>query len=161
MFLLGHLWPFSFSPNMTCCFFSELCPKHTFFSNHHLALAPLSVVIPSITYRKLQNLHLHPRYCSWIPGHLSSHLPDNFTWMCHEPQRSLNGSKFSSVAQLCPTLRPRGLQHARLPYPSSTPGACSNSCPLRQWCHQTISSSVVPSSSYLQSFPASGSFQMS
>ena len=57
--------------------------------------------------------------------------------------------------------RPRGLQHARLPCPSPTPGACSNSCPLSQWCHPTISSSVVPFSSCLQSFPASGSFPVS
>ena len=48
-------------------------------------------------------------------------------------------SQFSSVAQLCLTLRPHGLQHARLPCPSPTPGAFSNSCPLSQWCHQTIS----------------------
>ena len=54
-----------------------------------------------------------------------------------------------------------GLQHARPPCPSQTPGACSNSCPLSQWCHPTISSSVVPFSSHLQSFPASESFQMS
>ena len=57
--------------------------------------------------------------------------------------------------------RPHELQHTRLPYPSPTPGACSNSCPLSQWCHPTISSSVVPFSSCLQSFPASGSFLMS
>ena len=50
---------------------------------------------------------------------------------------------------------------ARLPCPSPTPGACSNSCPLSKWCHPTISSSVVPFSSCPQSFPASGSFQMS
>ena len=50
---------------------------------------------------------------------------------------------------------------ARLPCPSPTSGACSNSCPLSRWCHQIISSSVVPFSSRLQSFPASGSFQMS
>ena len=57
------------------------------------------------------------------------------------------------------SLRPHGLQHsARPPCPSPTPGACSNSCPLSQWCHPTISSSVVPFSSCLQSFPASGSF---
>ena len=55
----------------------------------------------------------------------------------------------------------RGLQHARLPRPSPTPGACSNSCPLSQWCHPTISSSVVPFFSCLQSFPASGSFPVS
>ena len=47
------------------------------------------------------------------------------------------------------------LQHARLPHPSPTPGDCSNSCPLNQWCHPTISSSVIPFSSHLQSFPAS------
>ena len=56
-------------------------------------------------------------------------------------------------------LQPHGLQHARLPCPSPTPGAYSNSCPLSQWCHPTISSFVVPFSSCLQSFPASGSFK--
>ena len=54
-----------------------------------------------------------------------------------------------------------GLQHARLPCPSPTPRACSNSCSLSQWCHPTILSSVVPFSSCLQSFLASGSFLMS
>ena len=58
-------------------------------------------------------------------------------------------------------LRPHKLQHARLPCPSPTPGAYSNSCPSHRWCHPTISSSVVPFSSHLQSFPASGSFPMS
>ena len=56
------------------------------------------------------------------------------------------------------SLWPHGLQHARLPCPSPTPGACTNSCSLSQWCHPTIWSSVVPFSSCLQSFPASGSF---
>ena len=59
------------------------------------------------------------------------------------------------------SLWPHGLQHARLPCPSSTPRACSNSCPSSQWCHRTISSSVVPFSSHFQSFQASGSFPMS
>ena len=59
------------------------------------------------------------------------------------------------------SLWPYGLQHPRLPCPSPSPGACSNSCPLSQWRHPTISSSVVPFSSCLQSFPASGSFLMS
>ena len=58
------------------------------------------------------------------------------------------------------SLWPHGLQHARPPCPSPTPGVDSNSCPLSRWCHPTISSSVVPFSSCLQSFPASGSFQM-
>ena len=56
------------------------------------------------------------------------------------------------------SLRPHGLQHARPPCPSPTPGACSNSRPLSWWCHPTIPTSVVPFSSSLQSFPASGSF---
>ena len=59
------------------------------------------------------------------------------------------------------SLQPHGLQHPRLPCLSPTPGAYSNSCPLSGWCHPTISSSVVPFSSHLQSFSASGSFQMS
>ena len=59
------------------------------------------------------------------------------------------------------SLWPHGLQHARLPCPSPAPRVCSQSCPLSQWCHPTISSSVIPFFSCLQSFPASGSFQMS
>ena len=58
-------------------------------------------------------------------------------------------------------LGPNGLQHSRLPCPSPTPRAYSNSCPSSQWCHPTISSYVLPFSSHLQSFPASWSFPMS
>ena len=61
----------------------------------------------------------------------------------------------------CLTLLPHGLQHTRLPCPSSSPGVCLNSCPLSWWCHPTISSSVVPFSSCLKSFPASGSIPIS
>ena len=68
---------------------------------------------------------------------------------------------YCSLAQSCSTLRHHGLQHARPPCPSPSPRACKNSCPLSQWCHPTISSSVVPFSSCLQSFPASRSFLMS
>ena len=59
------------------------------------------------------------------------------------------------------SLQPHGLQHARPPCPSPTPGVYSNSCPSSRWCHPTISSSVIPFSSRLQSFPASGSFPVS
>ena len=72
---------------------------------------------------------------------------------------------FSSVQFSCSvvsgSLQPRGLQQATPPCPSPTPGAYSNSCPLSRWCHPTISSSVIPFSSCLHSFPASGSFPMS
>ena len=57
------------------------------------------------------------------------------------------------------SLRPHGQEYARLPCPSLSPRVCSNSCPLSCWCHSTLSSSVIPFSSCLQSFPASGLFQ--
>jgi len=79
--------------------------------------------------------------------------------MCHiytmEYSVQFSCSVVSDSLQCC------GLQHARLPCPSPSPGACSNSRPLSRWCHPTISSCVVPFSSCLQSFPASGSFLMS
>ena len=59
------------------------------------------------------------------------------------------------------SLWPHGLKHAKPACPSPSPGACSNSCPLSQWCHPAISSSVVPFSSCIQSFPVLGSFLMS
>jgi len=73
---------------------------------------------------------------------------------------------FSQVSQyscsvVSDSLPPHGLQHARPSCPSPTPGVYSDSCLLNQWCHPTISSSVIPFSSCLQSFPASGSFPMS
>ena len=74
-------------------------------------------------------------------------------------------SDFSSVQFSCSVLSDslllHGLQNARPPCPSPTPRVYSNSCPLSHWCHPTFSSSVVPFSSHLQSFPASGSSQMS
>ena len=82
-----------------------------------------------------------------------------------EPCTSRSASSlFSSVqfshSVVSDSLQPHGLKHVRPPYPS-TPEAGWNSCPLSQWCHPTLSSSVVPFSSCLQSFPASGSFPMS
>ena len=73
---------------------------------------------------------------------------------------SLTRIQFSCLF-MSDSLRLHGLQHTRLPCPSPTPRACSNLCPSSWWCHPTILSSVVPFSSRLQSFPASGSFQMS
>ena len=83
-------------------------------------------------------------------------------WTFH---RFDNYSLFSSFQFRCSVvfnyLQPNGLQHARPPCPLPTPRLYSNSCPLSRWWHSAISSSVVPFSSRLQSFPASGSFQMS
>ena len=66
-----------------------------------------------------------------------------------------------SLSVISNSLRPHEPQHARLPCPSPTPRVYPNSCPLSRWCHPTISSPVIPFSSCLQSFPTSGSFQMS
>ena len=73
---------------------------------------------------------------------------------------SFNSIQFSHSV-MSDSLWPHGLQHARHPCPSPTPGAYSNSCPSSRWCHPTILSIVVPFSSHLQSSPASGSFPMS
>ena len=89
---------------------------------------------------------LHWQACSLPPALPGKLLPIN--------------QSVSSVTQSCPTLQPHGLQHTRPPCPSPTPGVYSDSHPLSQWCHPTISSSVIPFSSCPQSFPASGSFPM-
>ena len=79
--------------------------------------------------------------------------------------KTMASGPISSVQFSCSimsdSLWPHGLQQARLPCPSPTPGACSNSCPSSWWCQKTISASVVRFSSCLQSFQASGYFQMS
>ena len=78
-------------------------------------------------------------------------------------ERNYTSVQFSSFQSLSHVLSlwANGFQHTRPPCPSQTPGVYSNSCPLSWWCHPAISSSVVPFSSCLQSFPASGSFKMS
>ena len=78
-----------------------------------------------------------------------------------EPTSSKVFSVQFSPSFVSDSLWPHGLQHVRLPRPSPIPRVCSNSCPSSWWCHPNISSSVIPFSSCLQSFPASGSFQMS
>ena len=73
-------------------------------------------------------------------------------------KESFSSVQFSSV--MSDSLQPHGLQHTRIPCSTPTPRAYSNSHPLSQWCHPTVSSSITTFSSPLQSFPASGSFQM-
>ena len=78
----------------------------------------------------------------------------------HKTPFSFSSAQFSRSV-MPDSLWPHGLQHTRPPSPLPTPGAYSNSYPLSHWCHPTISFSVIPFSSCLQSFPASGSFHMS
>ena len=86
--------------------------------------------------------------------------PQGLPWVWFLGWKDPLGREWCSVTQMCPALRPHGLQLTRLPYPSPSPGACSPSCPLNQWCHPTVLSTVIPFSC-LQSFPPSGSFLMS
>ena len=83
------------------------------------------------------------------------------TFAINQLQSGWHASVQFSRSVMSDFLWPHGLQHVRLPYPSPTHEACSNSCPTSHWCHPTISSSVIPFSSYLQSCLASGSFSRS
>ena len=97
---------------------------------------------------------LQKRWNGW-----SSSVPSQSTYsLC---QVHLFSSVQFSLSVVSNSLHPHKPQHARPPCPSPTPGVHPNSCPLSRWWHPTISSSVVPFSSCPQSFPASGSFQMS
>ena len=82
----------------------------------------------------------------------------NFSHKSH--LQSVDSVQFSRSV-ISDSLQPNGLQHVRLPCPSPTPRACSNSCPLSRWCHPTTSLSAIPFLSCLQSFPASRSFPVS
>ena len=83
--------------------------------------------------------------------------------MCleNDPQFIKNRTLLFSCSVMSNSLRPHGPQHTRLPCPSPSRRVCSNPCPSSQWCHPTITSTVIPCSSWPQSFPASGSFPMS
>ena len=94
---------------------------------------------------------------SWMLILMQAWRSSFLTLHCHYSPWSL--SVQFSCSFMSDSLQPHGLQHARPPCPSPTPGVSSNSCPLSQWCHSFISSSVVRFS-HLQSFPESGSFPM-
>ena len=96
-----------------------------------------------------------------IVNYIHCILEKNSQKLKKKRDHGIQAHQFSSVQLLSHVQfqQPRG--HARLPCPSPTPGACSNSCSSSWWCHPTISSSVLPFSSCLQSFPASGSSPMS
>ena len=103
------------------------------------------------------------RFSIWRPAVITGEVPmAQFQGSASEavPLACATSGQFSHSV-ISDSLWPHGLQHARPPCPSPTPGACSNSSPLNWWCHPTISSSVIPFSSRLQSFPASGSFPVS
>ena len=106
----------------------------------------------------IQNLYVF--LMNWLCFHyiMSHFIPGNV--LCSEVYFVWYSVQFSRSV-MSNSLRTHGMQHTRPPCPSPTPGVYSNSCPLSWWCHLTISSSVGPFSSHLQSFPASGSFPVS
>ena len=120
---------------MPCCSEQSFL-SHTLFLFFSLSVSPFLCIFDHSSGREWE---MSPR--------------NILTRIWHHNQFSL------SVTSDC--LRPHGWQHSRPPCPPSTPGVYSNSCPLSWWCHPTISSSVIPFSSHLQSFPASRSFPMS
>ena len=127
---------------------------------------PMDCSLPASSVHRI----FQARVLEWvaIPFSRGSSWPRDWTWVSCIASRFLtiwvhrNEGQFSSVAQSCPTLcDPMDCSMPRPPYLSPTPGVYSNSCPSSQWCRPTISYSVVPFSSCIQSFPASEYFQMS
>ena len=113
----------------------------------------------------LQCIILPPSAPTWTIAPNSFLMPSLFFLFFFLLYIQFSSVQFSSVQFICSvvfnSLQLHGLQHSRPPCPSATPGIYPNSCPLSQWCHPTISSSVTPFSSCPQSFPASETFQMS
>ena len=90
-----------------------------------------------------------------------NYLTNILNYLSHNSSTGNNLLLLFSCLVMSNSLQPHGLQHTRFPCPSASPRVSSNSCPMSQWCHPTISSSVVPFFSCLQSFPAPGSFPVS
>ena len=114
----------------------------------------------------LKPQHIKPMLCNKKSHHSEkpTHCNQRIALPCchyRKPVQSNEDPVQFSHSFVSYSLRPHGLQHARPPCPSPTPGAYLNSCPLTQWCHPTVWSSVIPFSSCLQSLPPSGSFWMS
>ena len=104
--------------------------------------------------------HLCLALAGWFFTTSTTWEAQHIHWCMDKFNQSFNSVQFS-YSVMSDSLQHHGLQHARLPCPSPTPGVYSNSCPSSRWFHPNISSSVVPFSSRLQSFPASGSFPVS
>ena len=142
-----HCWPVFASNNFASCVSGMLIWLSGFESLTQLSWSVFC--IPFLTF--VPSVHIQCSKASF------RFFPSSYSCSHSIPSSSVQFSR----SVMSNSLWPHGLQHARLPCPSPTPWACSNSCPLSRWCHPTISSSVAPFSSCLQSFPASRSFPMS
>ena len=107
-------------------------------------------------------MHVRKLSLREVKKNAKTHPSLPYTWEAEcQNSRSIWTSVHFSNSVVSDSLWPHEPQHARSPCPSPTPRVYPNSCPSSWWCHPTISSSVIPFSSCPQSFPASGSFQMS
>ena len=116
---------------------------------------------PTQCFKAFLTVRVFSAYCLTIVNVIPN--PTVHHWEDVKPLTSVSSDTLFlfSPYVVSDSLRPHGLQHAGPPCPSPSPRVCSSSCPSSQWCHPTISSSVVPFSSCPQSFPASGSLPMS
>ena len=145
---------------------------------HGLGCAPLFVVLWTVAHQTPLSMGFsRQEYSTGLPCPPPGDLPDPGIKLVSLMSPALAGGFFITSATwqaivhqfqfqfsrsvVSDSLWPHELQHTRSPCPSPTSGVYPNSCPLSWWCHPAISSSVVPFSSHPQSFPASGSFQMS
>ena len=164
-----------------------MSPWEKFFKWVFLEYSCFTILCSFLLYSKVNQLYIYicpfffsgignsnPFQCSRLENSIGRGAWRGYSpWSCKESDTTEHTCTYFSLdsipiqviqfscSVMSNSLRSQGLQHARLPCPSPTLRACSNSCPLSQWYHLTISSSVVPFSSCLQSFPASGSFLMS
>ena len=115
-----------------------------------------------LNWTEYQNLMVTTNWKSTTDTYTKMKIESKYnTKVSHQITRQENKTVQFSHSVVSNSLRPHEPKHARPPCPSPTPGVYPNSCPLSQWWHLTISSSVIPFSSYPQPFPASGSLQMS
>ena len=162
-------------PNIKWIFNGFLNPYWNLLTRHqHTAIHPQGFLHLSLSPKSHASWRLLPQNfsppktswpldslptSSWVGYNPELHAPSDlshtFLFLLLSVQFQFSHSATSN------SLWPHGLQPIRLPYPSAIPGVYSNSCSSSRWCHPTISSSVVPFASCLQSFPASGSFPMS
>ena len=137
-------------------------------SNHQSSVAPSPSIFPSIrVFSSELALHIRwPKYWSFSISPSNEYALEGWLYLGFMSDLGLEFPPVWALVQfsrlvVSNSLQPHGLQHARPPCPSSTPRVYPNSCPSSRQCHPTILSSVIPFSSCPQSFPASGSFQMS
>ena len=159
-------WPAFSSYTFSFCVFRASPPHFLYLTNIYLSTSAELVTLPLEYCDQNWCKQIHKGYChltlKFAPKTVLETLLIIFMSVSHYMglESKYSVETFSS-SLMSNSLWPHGLQHARLPCPSPTSRACTNSCPLSRWCHPTIPSSAVPTSSRLESFPASGSFPKS